>query len=74
VFRELCSADGRTIFRFDSKQRCFAEHKTRPEFYTRTPGDWRMACGETYQHTNAADWVEDFGEHQQRLADQIEKG
>src|SRR5579859_7238329 len=30
TFRELGSPDGMTVFRFESRQRCFAEHRTKP--------------------------------------------
>ncbi len=65
---------GLTLFRFGSKQRCFAEHRTRPELYLVRGGDWRKNLGVIAEHTRPADWVDDFGEHQQRLADQQKKG
>lgn len=74
TFKESRTADGLTVFRFDAGQRCFQEHQTRPEVYTVKPGDWRGGFGETRRHASAADWVEDFGGHQQNLADLIEKG
>lgn len=75
TFRELRRGD-LTVFRFDSRQRCFADHQTRPEIYLVKGGDWRgnPADIQPRRHTRASDWVEDFGEHQQRLADQREKG
>ncbi|MFH9248237.1 hypothetical protein ACH4LK_22750 [Streptomyces lydicus] len=75
TFREQQRGDGLTVFRFDSGQRCFAEHQSRPEIYAVRDGDWRgNPTGMTRQHTRAADWVEDFGEHQQRIADQRKEG
>lgn len=75
TFRELRSAGGLTVFRFDSGQRCFAEHKTNPEAYAVRDGDWRgNPTGRVRQHQRPADWVEDFGEHQNRIADQQQKG
>ncbi|MGW3428881.1 hypothetical protein ACWDHW_13135 [Streptomyces melanosporofaciens] len=75
TFRETKTAAGLTVFRFESGQRCFADHKTRPELYAVRDGDWRgNPTGRTRQHTRAADWVEDFGEHQLRLVDQHQKG
>lgn len=75
TFREQRTAAGLTVFRFDSGQRCFAEHKTNPEAYGVRDGDWRgNPTGRVRQHQRAADWVEDFGEHQLRIADQQEKG
>jgi hypothetical protein len=74
TFKESRTGDGLTVFRFDSGQRCFSEHRTRPEVYTVKPGDWRGTYGDTRRHASAADWVDEFGEHQQNLADLIEKG
>lgn len=75
TFKEQRTDAGLTVFRFDSRQRCFAEHRTRPELYVVRDGDWRgNPTGRRRQHASAADWVEDFGEHQQRIADQVEKG
>ena len=64
---------GLTVFRFDSRQRCFAEHRTRPEFYVVKDGDWR-ASRNARRHTNADDWVDDFRNHQDELATRLERG
>lgn len=75
TFREQKTAAGLTVFRFEAHQRCFADHKTRPELYAVRDGDWRgNPTGRTRKHIRAIDWVEDFGEHQQRIADQHQKG
>jgi hypothetical protein len=75
TFHEQRTAAGLTVFTFDSHQRCFADHRTRPEIYAVRDGDWRgNPTGRTRMHANARDWTEDFGEHQQRIADQHEKG
>lgn len=75
TFREQHTEAGLTVFRFESGQRCFAEHGTRPEIYLVRDGDWRgNPTGRQRQHTRAQDWVEDFGEHQLRLVDQQKKG
>lgn len=74
TFKESRTGDGLTVFRFDAGQRCFQEHQTRPEVYTVKPGDWRGTFGDTRRHASAADWVDDFGHHQLRLAESIEKG
>ena len=64
-----------TEFVFDSRQRCFAEHRTRPEIYVVRGGDWRgNPTRQRRTHQRAADWVEDFGEHQQQVADQVSRG
>lgn len=76
TFRELPRAGSGavTVFRFDSGQRCFGDHHTRPESYAVLGGDWRQYRGVIRRHTTPRDWVEDFGEHQQAIADQREKG
>jgi hypothetical protein len=74
TFLELRTGEGLTVFRFMSGQRCFAEHRTRPETFLVRGGDWRQDLGRLRQHQNGADWVEDFGLHQDRLADQQRKG
>lgn len=75
TYRERPGPAGLTEFIFDSGQRCFAEHRTRPEIYVVRGGDWRgNPTGEHRTHTRPIDWVEDFGEHQLRVAEQIEKG
>ncbi|MFI8448250.1 hypothetical protein [Streptomyces erythrochromogenes] len=75
TFREQRTAVGLTVFRFEPHQRCFAEHKTNPEVYGVRDGDWRgNPTGRVRQHQRPADWVEDFGEHQLRIADQQQKG
>lgn len=75
TFRELKTDAGLTVFRFEAHQRCFREHQTRPELYAVRDGDWRgNPTGRTRQHQRPADWVEDFGEHQQSIVDQQQKG
>jgi len=75
---------GMTVFRFGPGQRCFpteAEpdgHRVpldRPEVYTVRGGDWRgNPTGAFRRHARPEDWVEDFAEHQQAIADRLEKG
>ncbi|MCT2591151.1 hypothetical protein LHJ74_14750 [Streptomyces sp. N2-109] len=75
TYREQRTQAGLTVFRFEPGQRCFAEHSTRPELYAVRDGDHRgNPTGRTRTHSRPADWVEDFGEHQQHIADQHEKG
>jgi len=75
TFREMKTDAGLTVFRFESGQRCFAEHRTNPEIYLVRDGDWRgNPTGRRRTHQRPADWVEDFGEHQQRIVDQQQKG
>jgi hypothetical protein len=71
---------GLTVFRFEPGQRCFASdtHRTRierPEIFIARGGDHRgNPTGQVTKHTSPAHWVEDFAEHQQRIADEIERG
>lgn len=62
-----------TVFRFEPHQRCFENHQTIAESFTVMNGDWREYRGVMRRHANGRDWAEDFGEHQQGLAEQIEK-
>jgi hypothetical protein len=67
--------EGLTVFVFEAFQRCFANHATRGGRFLVRDGDWRgNPTGRIFEHENGADWVEDFGEHQQRIADQQERG
>ncbi len=75
TFTRLKRADGVTVFRFDPYQRCFREHRTKPDLWLRRGGDWRVDPKEPVRrHVRAADWVEDFQEHEGRLANLREKG
>jgi hypothetical protein len=75
TFTEQRTGDGRTVFRFESGQRCFAEHQTRPERYLVLGGDWRgNPRAERRVHARPADWVEDFALHQQKLASRLQEG
>jgi hypothetical protein len=75
TFKEQRTGEGLTVFRFGSRQRCFAQHKTRPELYVVRDGDWRgNPTGRRRLHANAADWVEDMQGHLGALADDRERG
>lgn len=74
TFREQRTAEGLTVFRFEAGQRCFADHQTRPAVWWVRGGDWRQNRGMVRQHTRGADWVEDFAEHQNRLAERLRRG
>lgn len=74
TFTERAGPEGLTEFLFDSRQRCFAEHRTRPEIYVARGGDWRAVTSEPRRYAGPADWVDDFGDHQQRLHDAHERG
>ncbi len=46
-----------------------------PQLFVVRGGDWRgNPTGERRVHQRPEDWVEDFAEHTQQLADRIEKG
>ncbi|HEX6968890.1 MAG TPA: hypothetical protein VF174_08810 [Micromonosporaceae bacterium] len=63
--------DGVTVFTFPPGQRCFAGHKVpleRPEIYVVRGGDWRGNPFGDRQRLSADAWVNDFGEHQDRIA------
>lgn len=71
---------GITVFTFEAGQRCFnyASHKVslnRPALYVVRDGDWRgNPTGNNRRHVNGDDWVDDFRNHQDKIATQIEKG
>lgn len=74
TFKEQKTAMGLTVFRFESGQRCFADHQTMPEKYLVRGGDYRASVGELRVHTRAADWVEHVQQHMGRLLDERNKG
>jgi hypothetical protein len=63
---------GLTAFTFEPGQQCFAEHKVsldRPELYVVRGGDWRgNPTGDVRKHAGPDSWVNDFAEHQDRIA------
>lgn len=69
---------GLTLFTFEAGQTCFQQHQMRldrPEIFLVRDGDWRgNPTGQTRRHAGPDDWVDDFANHQQKLADQLEKG
>lgn len=70
--------DGLLVYTFAAGQKCFAQHQIsleREPLYVVRGGDWRgNPRGEQTRHTNADDWVDDFANHQQTLADRLERG
>jgi hypothetical protein len=75
--RELVK--GLTIFVFDAGQTCFNQHTApleRDPMFIVKDGDYRGNPRGTRPrvHKRAADWVEDFAEHQSGLANELEKG
>lgn len=70
TYRELArTADGLTVFRFAAYQRCFQEHRTRPELYVAGVGD-----GPQRRHARPDDWTEDLHEALDRRLTSIERG
>lgn len=74
-------AEGETWLVFEAGQDCFKarEHHTRmdrPPLFVVRDGDHRGNPRGTKArlHQRPDNWVEDFAEHQQKLADEIEKG
>lgn len=75
TFREMRTEAGLTVFRFESGQRCFAEHQTRPELYLVRDGDFRgNPTGQRRVHTRAADWVEHMQEEFGKFDDDRRRG
>lgn len=77
-FTEERLASGLTRFTFPAGQSCFAgPHRVpvgRPELYVVRDGDWRGNPTGQSRTLRPQDWIDDFGEHQNRLADQMKKG
>lgn len=78
---EQPEADGHVLFIFDAGQPCFrqGEHRVpldRPALYLVRGGDWRgnPAGIPTVVHSGPDAWVNDFGDHQDRLSRAIEGG
>lgn len=71
-------APGLTTFTFEPGQKCFAQHQERldrPALFVVRGGDWRgNPTGESRMHANGDDWVDEFANHQDKLADQIQQG
>lgn len=69
TFREMKAPDGLTVFRFESGQRCFAEHRTRPARLSVATGGITLRT-----HASLAGLAEDYTEHCGNLAAQFERG
>jgi hypothetical protein len=68
TFTEMKAPDGLTVFRFQPRQRCFAEHRTRPARLLVRSG------GQIREHVSFSDIAEDYTEHVGRLAELQQKG
>ena len=69
------------VYFFAPGQECFdgeaGRHQTRidrPEIFSVRGGDWRAQTTPPRRHTRAADWVDDFADHQDRLATALQHG
>lgn len=79
-FREVHVSEGHTYLEFEAGQICFgaSRHRVevgRPQLFVVRDGDRRgNPSGAVRQHTKPEFWVEDFAEHQQKLADRYNQG
>jgi hypothetical protein len=67
-----------TKFTFFQGQQCFKYHVVqldRDPILIVRDGDWRgNPTGNVRRHVSTVDWVDDFANHQQQLADRLERG
>ncbi len=79
-FTEHRDARGMTVFVFEAGHRCFGSDQhvaplERDPVGLVRDGDWRgNPTGRVRRHTDLIDWRDDFGEHQERIAEQINRG
>lgn len=76
TYRELGrTVEGLTPFRFEAYQRCFEDHRTRPElFVVRAADAWGGDLGLIRPHTRAVDFAEDLEETLDRRLTSKQKG
>lgn len=67
TFTEHRTAEGLTVFRFASRQRCFTEHRTRP-------GRYLVRGAGIREHSSLGDWIEDIAGHVTQIENQRKKG
>jgi hypothetical protein len=76
--RVLDPRPGILVLEFAPGQRCFAEHRIaleRPPIFLVRGGDWRgNPLGTPTVTRTPAAWLDDFGSHQQKIAEAIERG
>lgn len=68
------NAAGVTAFWFEPYQRCFEEHRTRPELYVVTHGTPEMSLGEIRRHQRPEFFVEDYRETLDRRLTSKQRG
>lgn len=78
-FAESREPTGLTRFAFAEGQTCFREHHVpldRPALFIVRDGDWRGNPRRTRPrvHADPGDWVDDFANHQQGIADKQQEG
>lgn len=77
-YREVPQPGGLVRFEFPAGTECFAEHRVplgRPELYIVRDGDRRgNPTGRLRRHAKPEHWVEDFAQHQDRIATLRERG
>ncbi len=76
VLADLASVAGMATYIFPAGQECFAEHQeqVRPGLYLKRAGDHRgNPTGERTEMSERS-WLDDFGEHQQKLSDLQKRG
>lgn len=78
-YRELAIRQGETYFEFEAGQPCLkaSEHRARverPELYLIRDGDMRGNPTGRRIEVSGTTWNDDFGEHQERLADLQKEG
>ncbi len=75
-FSEDHNPAGLTVFTFEAGQKCFRQHQSRierEEIFEKKAGDFRIAHPPN-RVMRPDDWVDDFAEHQEKLAHELEKG
>lgn len=78
-YREIEIEHGVMALVFEAGQPCFraSTHRKpngRPEIFIKRKGDFRTPRSPVTRFKRAEDWRDDFGEHQERLADQVNRG
>lgn len=76
-FREEPGVGSLVRFVFEPGQTCFRAHRKaleREPFYVVRAGDHRAHLGLIREHVNGEDFVDDFANHQQDIADRREQG
>lgn len=80
AYTDITTLDSPTVtLLFPPGQRCFGQHRLpilgREPLVRVRGGDWRgNPTGMVRRHVRAADWVEDFAEHQLKIIEQRKRG